>query len=835
MAGNPTGYMGSHDATSTTKGIVEFATDAEATAGTRTNLAMTPANVAAVSLSGVSDWAEGTKGVGKLSTDAQAKARTNDDTAMTPLKVAAQLTTPGAIGGTTAGSGAFTGLTADGTGTVTLTSNAASVYDVTGATNDLTLSSDGGRIILDSGEDAADSIYIRANAGTSETIRLHADQGTGADSIHLEADAGGITLESGLASEDGINLLATGGGIDMDAALSVVITCTENAADAIQLTATAGGIDIAATGAAGEDIDITNTGGSIRLSATESATDAINIESTAGGVNILASGAAAGEDINVIATGSSVNVTSTEDAASAIYIRANAGTSETIKIHSDQGTGAASLDLLSDVGGITLTSGLASEDAVNISATAGGFDVDAALSIVITGSENAADAIQLTASAGGIDITAAGAAGEDLDLVCTSGSTNISGGEAIANAIVLSAGAGGIDILAPGAGAGLDIDIVNTGGSVNITATESDNAAIKLDATLGGIDILASGAGAGEDIDITATGSSINLTSTESAVDSIKIESTLGGIDILASGAAAGEDIDVIATGSSVNITSTESIATAINLTASTSAGGITMTSGTGNITMAGTINNVAAKYVSPTGLDITLKSNPIMQTAATTGGAATGATGALNLMLLEQGVTMEQFILGAGQTIISPRWGTVGLNIALDLVNNEGAEYNFGAVRTDSPFAYVARTAAAFRFDVTLTVADVSGVEPLWMGFRKAEANNATFTSYTDYAVIGISAATGVDTVSNGARLNSGGAVLEDSGDAFTDGQSHKLSVLVDGSGNVTFEYDDVTLGGSPTAFQFDADTVVPFIHFLHDATTPGTIQIEAIKIGFQ
>ena len=36
-----------------------------------------------------------------------------------------------------------------------------------------------------------------ADGGTSETIYIQSDQGTGADSIHLLSDAGGITLQVG--------------------------------------------------------------------------------------------------------------------------------------------------------------------------------------------------------------------------------------------------------------------------------------------------------------------------------------------------------------------------------------------------------------------------------------------------------------------------------------------------------------------------------------------------------------------------------------------------------------------------------------------------------------
>ncbi len=437
-------------------------------------------------------------GIGQLATDAEAIAGT-PSTGLLALLVTPSNLAPVLAAGTLPGS--FTSLDASGavtfasTGAIEMTSDTASFFDVTGAGVDLTLSSDAGRVIVN-GEEAA------ANA---------------------------------------ITLLTAAGGIDVDAALQINIATSQSAVDAIRIVASAGGIDIDAVGTAGEDINITNTGASIVLSATESAADAIVINATLGGIDILASGASAGEDIDIIATGSSVNIRSTENNAGAIIVQANGGTSERVTLLSSQGTGADSINLESTAGGITLAAALATADAINLAASAGGVDIDGALQVNIASSQNAVDAIRIIASAGGIDIDAVGAATED-------------------------------------------INITNTGGSIVISATESAADSIKIESTAGGIDILASGAASGEDIDIVATGSSVNISATESAADSITIVSTAGGIDILASGAAAGEDIDIVATGSSVNIQATESDINAITINASGVAGGINVDSGTSGV-----------------------------------------------------------------------------------------------------------------------------------------------------------------------------------------------------------------------------------------------------------
>lgn len=155
------------------------------------------------------------------------------------------------------------GIAIDSTGAISLDAAAASNFSVSGAGIDLNLASAAGRIILTSGEDAADTIYLHADAGTSETIRLHSDQGTGAASVHLESDVGGVTLTSGLASADAINLAAASGGIDMDGALQINIASSQAAADAIRLVASdaAGGVTLeCGTG------NVNVTGGNLVLS-----------------------------------------------------------------------------------------------------------------------------------------------------------------------------------------------------------------------------------------------------------------------------------------------------------------------------------------------------------------------------------------------------------------------------------------------------------------------------------------------------------------------------------------------------------------------------------------
>jgi|GEM_PF-7078426 hypothetical protein len=177
----------------------------------------------------------------------------------------------------------------------------------------------------------------------------------------VDINSGAFTLDGSTFSIDATddsNVTVTGSNKDLDlqcvgggSTQTLAITSAGTGTTAININASAGGIDISSGG--GGDIDILNSAKSVNIQADENAADAVTIIASQGGIDIAAVGSS-GEDIDITATGSSVNLTSTENSANAIYLRANGGTSETIKIYSDQGTGASSIHLLSDVGGITI-------------------------------------------------------------------------------------------------------------------------------------------------------------------------------------------------------------------------------------------------------------------------------------------------------------------------------------------------------------------------------------------------------------------------------------------------------------------------------------------------
>lgn len=240
--------------------------------------------------------------------------------------------------------------------------------------------------------------------------------------------------------------------------------------------------------------------------------------------------------------------------------------------------------------------------------------------------------------------------------------------------------------------------------------------------------------------------------------------------------------------------------------------------------------SNLAALRAST---NTTWKADPVLQAIANTGAAPVGTDTATNIMQCQEGEVRYIYNIGT-QTIIAPRMEAAGLLVSLDQTDNEGCEINFG-VLTNAKHSYTIGTSAAFYCQYEFTLADVTGCDPVGIGFRKKEANNSTLESYTDFAWIGVSESDTTAVISLKTRLNSGAVTTTNTTDGWADGETHTLAVFVDGSGNVTYTID----GAAPTAtaaFQFDTgDVVMPFFHGLHGTTAPGDWHLVSEKIGLQ
>ena len=246
------------------------------------------------------------------------------------------------------------------------------------AASTVTLTSDG----------AAQDLTVALAGATDSSLKL-TSTGTGADAISLITSAGGMDLTvAGAAAGEDLDILAnssvniTSSEVGADDA---VVISTTGAGSGMQITSLAD-IDITTTGAAGEDISLVNTGGSVNITASEAAADAISIQATAGAIDIDAIGATAGDltmnsgdDMtitavgNLVVTGPSVTIGSTTTTAATviqsgtgdvtitstddILVSNNSGTGDVISLTNTQGTAAGAIALTATAGSITATAG----------------------------------------------------------------------------------------------------------------------------------------------------------------------------------------------------------------------------------------------------------------------------------------------------------------------------------------------------------------------------------------------------------------------------------------------------------------------------------------------
>tara|TARA_R100000664_G_scaffold2996_1_gene7048 strand:+ start:14265 stop:16922 length:2658 start_codon:yes stop_codon:yes gene_type:complete len=98
---------------------------------------------------------------------------------------------------------------------IVLNASAGGIDITAGSAEDIDITGSGG-VNITSTENAAGSITLHANGGTSETIKIHADQSTSANSIRILSDLGGISLQCGKTG--GITNMASDSSSDVSAA-----------------------------------------------------------------------------------------------------------------------------------------------------------------------------------------------------------------------------------------------------------------------------------------------------------------------------------------------------------------------------------------------------------------------------------------------------------------------------------------------------------------------------------------------------------------------------------------------------------------------------------------
>jgi len=274
-----------------------------------------------------------------------------------------------------------------------------------------------------------------------------------AGSITASALSGGVVQTSVagvMGSSKGNNgeiLIGSTAGLPQWAALA-------SGDGSIAIVNTANHIDISATGGTSSTY-ITDTAGPVSpLAGALSVLGGSNLTtdgSVANTITIdlddsisLVGAVTAGVDLNM--TSGKATITSTTNAAKSIYLHANAGTTETIEIYSDQGNAIDSVYVHSDDGGVKITGGLGTANAVNISTTdaAGGVSVASGTAGISLAATNGA--VSVTSGTGTISI-GADAAAHTVTVGSTTG----------ASALALQCGTGAFSVTA---GDIFDIDAV---------------------------------------------------------------------------------------------------------------------------------------------------------------------------------------------------------------------------------------------------------------------------------------------------------------------------------------------------------------------------------------
>ena len=201
--------------------------------------------------------------------------------------------------------------------------------------------------------------------------------------------------------------------------------------------------------------------------------------------------------------------------------------------------------------------------------------------------------------------------------------------------------------------------------------------------------------------------------------------------------------------------------------------------------------------------------------------GAAVGSAGSENLMYTGCNI-FEYHIIGTASVLAPTRIAT-GLTIGLDVAENDGIEICPGILAGNGS-AFVVGTDGPFHFRCTFDIADVSGSDNLMVGFRKAEAYQATaLDDYDEMAAFDVVSGD----IKTATVINAATTVITDTTNDWADLATHVLEVDVALNGAVTYKIDGVA-PGTTVAYTFDAgEVVVPFFYNRYDATTPGVIYI--------
>lgn len=222
-------------------------------------------------------------------------------------------------------------------------------------------------------------------------------------------------------------------------------------------------------------------------------------------------------------------------------------------------------------------------------------------------------------------------------------------------------------------------------------------------------------------------------------------------------------------------------------------------------------------------------KQDPV--TSKRLGGAAGGTTGDRNIMSF--GLNLFEWHVKGTQTILTPSITAVGLDIAQDNTATDGIEITPGGVLGRGKHCYTIGTDDPFFLRVKAKVTDGSGCNPFHIGFRKAEAYQAGYASYADYALVGIVGGDATPKIKTETEVAGGGTTTTDSTTTWPDTETHELKVVVQKNGKVAYYRDGVLLT-APPAYTFTSGLVViPTIFLIHGADVCEALELIEVECG--
>ncbi len=174
-----------------------------------------------------------------------------------------------------------------------------------------------------------------------------------------------------------------------------------------------------------------------------------------------------------------------------------------------------------------------------------------------------------------------------------------------------------------------------------------------------------------------------------------------------------------------------------------------------------------------------------------------------------------------------------------------EGVEIVFGAVSDAALNQVVEVGVNGACISAMITIADISAVDELVLGFRQNEAfaDAITYETYGDYAIIGVQDTAGdVDVEDEEAGA---GVQNDDAGPTWADGERRALMTCIDSAGVPTFYYTDASPDNDEPLYKKvtttntgDAltagDGLIPFLGFLISGTDGPNVTIQWVQLEF-